>query len=103
MSYCETEWLLLEWSNEAVPGLPAYTVPDWPDPLNGDCAPVEWPGVTVYCEHVVLGAPGCPGPFGLGVAAAVPSIDMSRITVPAPMAIAPVRMDIRKLALVHIT
>ena len=60
-----------------MPGLPAYTDPAWPFGLNGDpFALADLPGVEVAFElpHVVPGAPGCPGPFGLGSAAATPEI-----------------------------
>ncbi len=44
-------------------------MPAVPLGLNGEpFAEPELPGVTVNVEHVVFGAPGWPGPFGLGVA-----------------------------------
>ena len=42
--------------------------------MNGEFAVTELPGVAVNCWHVVFGAPGWPGPFGLVVAKAVPDI-----------------------------
>ena len=70
MSYCETACGLFACCAEAVPGLPAYTVPACPFGLNGEpLALAELPGVDVASElpQVVPGAPGWPGPFGLGV------------------------------------
>ena len=49
-------------------------MPDWPFGLNGEFAAPELPGVAVNCWHVVFGAPGWPGPFGLVSAKAVPDI-----------------------------
>jgi len=77
MSYCEIAFPLWECNAEAVPGLPAYTVPAWPLGLNGEPpALTELPGVEVApgLPQVVPGAPGCPGPLGLGSANAVAGI-----------------------------
>src|SRR6516164_4220254 len=77
MSYCEIAFPLWECNAEAVPGLPAYTVPAWPLGLNGEpFAFTALPGVEVApgLPQVVPGAPGCPGPFGLGSANAVAGI-----------------------------
>lgn len=73
MSYCDTAFVLLEFAADAVPGFPAYTLPACPLGLNGDWELLEFPGVTIYCWQVVFGAPGCPGPFGLGLASAAPA------------------------------
>ena len=67
MSYWEIA-VLLPLANDAVPGLPAYTVPEVPVGLNTEpAAELELPGVEVAPElpHVVPGAPGWPGPLGL--------------------------------------
>jgi hypothetical protein len=45
-----------------------------------------------WSPHVVFGAPGCPGPLGLGVAAAIPNIDKSRAAEAIPIAILLVRV-----------
>lgn len=50
-------------------------MPDWPFGLKGEFAAIDLPGVTVNCWHVVLGAPGCPGPLGLVAAAALPNVE----------------------------
>ncbi len=50
-------------------------MPDWPFGLKGEFAAIELPGVVVNCWHVVLGAPGWPGPLGLVVAAAFPKLE----------------------------
>jgi hypothetical protein len=71
MSYWDTALGLCEWAEDAVPGFPAYTVPAVPAELNGEPeAEFEPPGVEVapWLPHVVPGAPGWPGPFGLGSA-----------------------------------
>src|SRR6516225_4780601 len=78
MSYCETACVLLALADEAVPGLPAYTVPACPLGLNTEPpALTELPGVEVapVLPQVVPGAPGWPGdPVGLGSANAIPGI-----------------------------
>ena len=60
-------------------------MPDCPFGLKGEFAAAELPGVAVNCWHVVFGAPGWPGPFGLVVANAVPDIarDSSVIALPS--------------------
>jgi hypothetical protein len=75
MSYWDTAVELAACAAEAVPGLPAYTVPAVPFALNGEPdAEAAAPGVEFAFPagppQVVFGAPGCPGPFGLGVAEA---------------------------------
>jgi hypothetical protein len=60
--------MLFALANEFVPGLPAYTVPAIPLPLKTDPgAVIVFPGTAVIpgLPHVVPGAPGWPGPFGL--------------------------------------
>jgi hypothetical protein len=78
MSYSETECALALFCCEAVPGLPAYTWPDWPFGLNGDCPDADPPGVVVkfwqLVEPLPPPVPGCPGPLGLGFAPATPEI-----------------------------
>src|SRR5207302_11044271 len=61
-SYCETAAVLLEFANDAVSGLPAYTFPAWPAALNGEpVAVAELPGVTgLSGPQVFAGAPGWP-------------------------------------------
>ena len=102
MSYCETAFELFACSAEAVPGLPAYTVPACPLGLNGEpLALAELPGVTVALglPQVVPGAPGWPGPFGLvsanaadGIATMKPAIAIaaSSLLIVAPL-LEPVR------------
>jgi hypothetical protein len=71
MSYCETACVLPACSDEAVPGLPAYTWPACPFGLNGEpFASAALPGLEPAFElpQVVPGAPGCPGPLGDGAA-----------------------------------
>ena len=89
MSYWDTAWALCECVADAVPGLPAYTFPACPVGLNG--APfdeAEPPGAVVNRWHVVFGAPGWPGPFGLVLADAATGIAM---TMPAATSTAPTR------------
>jgi hypothetical protein len=57
MSYSEMECGLFEFAMEAVPGLPAYTVPACPFGLNGDCADIDCPGVAVKFEQLVEPSP----------------------------------------------
>ena len=49
-----------------------------PSGLNGDCADAAFPGVDVKFAQLVEPSPppvpGCPGPFGLGVAPAIPAV-----------------------------
>jgi hypothetical protein len=56
-------------------------VPDWPFGLKGEFPLIELPGVVVNCWHVVLGAPGCPGPLGLVVAAAFPKVERRKAAI----------------------
>jgi len=56
-------------------------VPDWPFGLKGEFAAIEFPGVVVNCWHVVLGAPGCPGPLGLVAAAAFPKLERRKAAI----------------------
>lgn len=73
MSYWETACELLACAEDAVPGFPAYTVPACPEGSNGlPPAFTALPGVipVLALPQVVFGAPGCPGPLGLGVALA---------------------------------
>jgi hypothetical protein len=61
MSYWETAFPLLELFDDAVPGLPAYTVPAVPFGLYAEPgALAEFPGVepAFALPHVVPGAPG---------------------------------------------
>jgi hypothetical protein len=71
MSYCETACVLLAFAAEAVPVLPAYTALACPAPLNTEALAVvtALAGADAALElpQVVPGAPGWPGPFGLGV------------------------------------
>jgi hypothetical protein len=62
VSYWETTAVLFALANEAVPGLPAYTTPACPLPLNGEPgAAADEPGVTGLAgPHVFAGAPGWP-------------------------------------------
>jgi hypothetical protein len=69
MSYCETACELLAFADEAVPGLPAYTVPAVPFGLNGEpLAVAELPGVDVASAlpQVVPGAPWLTGAVRTG-------------------------------------
>jgi hypothetical protein len=53
-------------------------VPATPFGLNGDpSAEIELPGVNRLDgpPQVLVGAPGCPGPFGLGSAETIPTTD----------------------------
>ena len=61
-SYWDTAAVLFALANEAVPGLPAYTAPACPLPLNGEPGAVaEEPGVAgLSGPHVLVGAPGWP-------------------------------------------
>jgi len=58
-------------ASDAVPLLPAYTVPATPVELKGEPLAEAEGGVWLVAleePQVVRGAPGWPGPFGLGVA-----------------------------------
>ncbi len=68
MSYCEIAWGLLAFASEGVPGLPAYLILAMLRKASVSCPGGEFsaPGE----PHVVPGAPGCPGPLGLGFAEA---------------------------------
>jgi hypothetical protein len=96
MSHCEIECELLERKADAVPGLPAYTVPACPFGLNGDpLALTAFPGVEPALElpQVVPGAPGWPCPLRLGFATATPEIPTTGATTIRP-AIAIFRTDL---------
>jgi hypothetical protein len=63
MSYWETACVLFAFAAEAVPGLPAYTVPAVPVALNGEPAAVAAPPGVEFAfpagpPQVVFGAPG---------------------------------------------
>lgn len=63
MSYCDTAFALLEWSVEAVPGLPAYTVPACPSGSNAEPGALAefasvWSAFPAGPPQVVPGAPG---------------------------------------------
>jgi len=63
MSYCETAAALLAFANEAVPGLPAYTLLACPLPLNTELLAVVTAlagasDVALELKQVVPGAPG---------------------------------------------
>jgi hypothetical protein len=62
MSYCEMAFPLWEFAREAVPGLPAYTVPAVPDGLNTEPpAEAELPGVDDVALELPQVVPGAPG------------------------------------------
>src|SRR5665811_361924 len=81
MSYCETACLLPACSNDAVSGLPAYTVPACPLGLNGEpAAEMDLPGVKsapgVTRHSLPADTPGCPAtaiPVTLSPSTATPA------------------------------
>src|SRR5712692_5784500 len=63
VSYCDTALMVCgRDASDAVPGLPAYTLPACPARLNGEpVAEAAAPGVTLLLgPHVFVGAPGWP-------------------------------------------